>query len=193
MRNYIRLRSGRCFNLVHPQFHANLIPDVAYHLAGINRYTGGSRFSVAQHCVVGAWMAEMFYPQVPRLAARFLVHDATEFAYGDISSPLKRLIPGYVELEERAQLAVEDAFEILFVADEEVKEIDIRMWLTERLMVYMDAECSDEELAADYIGPLEPFDLSVGEFLDHFSPWDADAAAEIYEREFHRLLPWVVA
>lgn len=193
MRDYIRLHSGKKFHLETPRFTRDMLPDIARNLAGINRYTGSSRFSVAQHCIVGAWMAENFYQESPYLPARFLVHDLTEFAYGDISSPLKALLPEYRALEDLAQTNLEHDFDILFVGDTDVKEVDLRMWLTERLMVYVDSDCSDDELATDYTGHLTPFELTHYEFLNYFEPWEDGAAEEIYLKEFRRLLPWVGA
>lgn len=182
---YIRLQSGRKFFLQDPKAEDMSISDIAYHTARINRYTGGSDFSVAQHMVVGARMAERFYPEHPLLPSRFLIHDAAEFAFGDMSSPLKHICPEYKALINAADLEIERRFDLTFVGDPLVKELDVRMWLTERQWVYID---SDEDIAEDYDGPLEPFDLSADEWLYQFGYWGADLAedewkAEIVERQ----------
>lgn len=187
---YIRLIDGKTVTLAKPtkEDYRN-IPIIAHNLAGVFRYSGGSRFSVAQHEVVGARMAALFYPEAKLLPARFLIHDNPEAFIGDVSSPLKALLPQYKVIEAVHDLAVEGAYDLLFVGDALVKEVDNRMWLTEREMVYMhcDADISEDTAQLD----LEPFELTLTQFLDNFSPWACDYAEEQYLIEFRRLLPWV--
>lgn len=187
---YIRLLSGRRFHLRDPRPEDFRPADVAHNLAGINRYTGASRYSVAQHCVVAARCAERFYADAVRppdgrrewLPAAMLVHDVAESAYGDMSSPLKSMCPEYKALEAAADRAVEARFNVQFVGDPLVKEIDDRMWLTESRRLFGDAALED------YVGPLTPFD---GAPLDWFLPWSAERAEREWLRELARLLPWV--
>lgn len=162
------------------------VADIAYHLAGINRYTGGSRLSTAQHMVVGARMAERFYPDSALLPARFMIHDVTESRYGDVSSPLKALLPDYGRLEGAAELTVEQAYDLTYLGVPEVKEVDYRMWLTERLVVYPNLRRED-----DYTGPLHPFDIDDEELQELFGLWTPGFAESEYLYEFRRLLPWV--
>lgn len=189
---YVRtIPSGECFDLINPQPEDFNFGDMAWHLAGLFRYTGGSRISVGQHCVVAARMASRFYPDHPLLPARMLIHDGVEYAYGDVASPLKQILPGYRELETYAERQLEKACDLLFIGDPLVKEVDTRMWLTERQMVYMDAACTDEELASDYTGDLLPFEVLFTELMDNFSPWSPDSAEKTWTRAFKELLPWV--
>lgn len=190
---YIRMHSGEKFFFRDPKPEEFRIPDIAYHLARVNRYTGGSEFSVAQHSVVGAMMAERFYPDDKLLPARFTIHDVTEHALGDVSSPLKRLIPDYKRLEVVHEAVAEKRFDLTFVGDPLVKEIDDRMWLTERLVVFMDAEASGVDMSEDVSWcPHEPFPLSIEELFDLFAPWGAQEAELAWLEELRLRLPWVI-
>lgn len=181
---YIRRKSGRNFPFLgFTSGHFN-IPDIAYHLAGINRYTGGSRISVAQHSVVGAKMAEFYYPEAPLLPAKMLIHDVAESVTGDISSPFKALLkswtPEFKVFETGLDRAVEEFFGLTFLDDPLVKEVDDRMWLTERLTVY--AHCDQDEIAEDTANvPLEPFDAGNLDVVikagwGFFEEWDPETA-----------------
>lgn len=181
---YIRKIHGGTFRLRDPRPEDFTVADVAHNLAGIMRYTGASRYSVAQHCVTAARVAERFYPNEisAALPAAMLVHDVAEAFYGDMSSPLKSLCPDYKELERKADRAVECRFEINFVGDPLVKEIDDRMWLTESRRLFGEAALED------YKGPLTPFDEAP---LDWFLPWSSERAEREWLTELKRLLPWV--
>src|SRR5690242_6150646 len=66
-----------------------IIADVAHHLAGICRFTGGtsSPYSVAQHCVhVCEELERAGFNAAYQLAA--LLHDASEAYVGDMAGPL---------------------------------------------------------------------------------------------------------
>lgn len=115
-----------------------------------------------------------------------LIHDADEFAYGDVSSPLKSLIPEYRELEALAQLAIEKKFDCLFIDDPLVKEVDVRMWLTERRELFGGRHGSQTE---DYSGELLPFDLD-DSTEDWLTEWDSGTAEAAWLFEYRRLFPW---
>jgi hypothetical protein len=184
-RHYIRQASGAKFFFDDPRFN---LGDIAWHLAGINRYTGGSRYSVAQHCVVAAQMAQRFYTDHVLLPARMTIHDAAESVLGDVSSPLKALLPDYREIESRIDEEVERFFGVTFLGNEQVHEVDTRMWLTERLLMYPGSPQTD-----DYAGPLEPFPLTKEELEESFGSWGADRAEYEWLHTARQHLPWVFA
>lgn len=188
---YIRMRSGRKMFLKDPQPGDWYMPDVAHHLARVNRYTGASELSDAQHMVVAALMAERFYPGEKFLPARMMIHDISEAVYGDVSAPLKSLLPGYKELELAAEHTIEAKMDLMFVGDPLVKEVDDRMWLTERLDVYGHLDPDLYDVSEDYDGPLEPFPIARLEMKKLFKPWGAAEAHLEYAMTFRRLLPWV--
>lgn len=181
---YIKTWSGGKVFIRNPQAEDFRIDDIAHHLAGINRYTGGSRFLVAQHCVVAAQMALIHYPNELLLPARMLIHDADEAFIGDISSPLKSLLPDYRAIEDAHQLAMEKRFDLTFIGDALVREIDIRMWLTEREVLFGGRHGDD-----DYCGPLKPFD---DEYLDYFYEWSSELAEVEYLEAVRKYFPWLV-
>lgn len=183
---YIKTYSGRKVFIADPRPEDFNLGDIARHLAGINRYTGASRYTVAQHCVVAARMARLFYPQYPHLAAKMLIHDADEAYYGDVNSPLKSLLPDYKRLEHNAQLAMEKFFDLNFVEDPMVKEVDYRMWLTEREILFAGRHGAQSE---DYRGALEPFTVT-DKTIGLFSEWPAEEAEAAWLEAHWSLFPW---
>ena len=190
---YIRAFSGRRIHLDDPEHHEFHLPDVAHHLARIHRYTGASEYSVAQHMVVGAFLARWYFRDTPLLDSRFLLHDIAEFCLGDVSSPLKSLVPDYRRLETRWDTAVETWAWLTFVGIPEVKTLDDRMWLTERQVVYRNV---DPEFAADMADDvsrieLKPIPVSEWELEALFRAWPADEAESTYLKAFRAAFPGV--
>ncbi len=178
---YIRLHSGRKFHLGDPLPEDVFVEDVAHNLAGIIRYTGSSRYSVAQHCVLAARMADKYYYTEKNtdgvgsvLAARMLIHDTAEAYYGDVSSPLKSLLPDYKKLEDVADACMEARFGLKFNGEEYVKEIDDRMWLTESRQFFGVVAYQDYPAK----GPLKSFPL-------HIERWTAEQSETAWLDEFH--------
>lgn len=190
---YIRMHSGRKVYLKEPEWY---LPDIAYHAAGVHRYTGGSRLSIGQHMIVAAAMAEQFYSgdtaYTDPLPARLLIHDAPEAVYGDMSSPLKRLCPDYCALLLNGERSFERWTGLTFINDPLVKEIDLRMWLTERQLVLAQAMLNGVDVSEDTDWcSLKPFPLTVDELYEKFDPWHSMIVEQAYTREFRRLLPWM--
>ena len=94
--------------------------DIAHALSLLNRFTGHSTspYSVAQHSV----QVSKLLP--PNLALWGLMHDASEAYLGDVSTPLKSLLPCYQEIEERVQRVIARAFGLKWPMPEQVKEAD---------------------------------------------------------------------
>ncbi|ESY72326.1 hypothetical protein X740_33295 [Mesorhizobium sp. LNHC221B00] len=82
--------SGRAFPMTaFTALDIDLFGDVAEGLARICRFGGavpGNPYSVAQHCVVGA-DAALEETRDANVAAYFLLHDAHEFVFGDMTKP----------------------------------------------------------------------------------------------------------
>lgn len=97
----------KLFDLVNPKAHDFDLREAVAAIARIPRFAGhGPFYSVAQHCVT-----------VSSLCARpwdGLAHDLAEAYYGDITTPMKRLIkrtsPPLRSVLDRIDKAVENAF-----------------------------------------------------------------------------------
>lgn len=138
---WIQTHSGRAFDLLDPQPDQIDIEDIAWALSHLCRFTGHSRrpYSVAEHSVRVYAIVAVAQGSGSNLAGRVaLLHDASEAYLGDVSSPLKRLLPAYVELEAKVQDAIHARFgmpptrELSPALVEAVRTADLIMLATER-------------------------------------------------------------
>ena len=98
--------SGQSVHLVAPDPGSIHIADIAHSLAHLCRFTGHTRqhYSVAQHSVLLSFVVK------PEHALAGLLHDAAEAYLGDVSSPLKSLLPEYRLIEQRMQATIHRRF-----------------------------------------------------------------------------------
>lgn len=125
---WIQTYTGHPWFLLDPQATDVSIFDIAHALSNICRFTGHTErfYSVAEHSV---WVSHL----VPREHALCgLLHDATEAYVGDVSSPLKALIPAYKEIEHRTWLAIAARFGLPIDLPAAIKKADLSMFETER-------------------------------------------------------------
>lgn len=139
------------------------IDVIAFALAHINRYTGHvGQYSVAQHCVLVS-------EQLPdHLKLSGLLHDATEAYIGDVSKPLKNLLPDYQRIETWYQQQIDFLFDVE-TEHTEIKEADVRMLITE---------------AKSFGLPLNEFP-AVAPYPITIEPWPANIARERFIECFH--------
>lgn len=140
---WIQTFTGRKFDLTNLSFNEIDIVDIAAGLSKVCRFAGQCPcfYSVAEHCVLGAYYILRQYPDHPnrdRLAMEFLLHDATEAYLGDISYPLKQLIgPEYKRMESeldkviRSQL-INSSYKIPSEDLEIISNLDTSMCVVER-------------------------------------------------------------
>lgn len=124
----ISTHSGKFFDILKPEEYEFNIEEIARALSNLCRYTGHTNafYSVAEHSVLVSRL-------VPSdLALCGLLHDASEAFLGDVSSPLKKLLPEYQRIEDRVQDAIASHFNIPFPFPKEVHEADKRMYWQER-------------------------------------------------------------
>lgn len=124
--SWILTESGKRFDFLKPGNPID-IQDIAGALSKICRFTGHTNgfYSVASHSVLVSHM-------VPgNLAFEALMHDAHEAYIGDVSSPLKSLLPEYKAIERRVEAEVRQFFglpidlnPIINVADKYVGNIE---------------------------------------------------------------------
>lgn len=123
----IQLASGRYFNFTKFGPEDIDINDIAHALSHLCRYTGHTHpfYSVAQHSVlVSSAVTREF-------AFEGLLHDASEAYLGDVSRPLKQLLPDYRALERDVDAAIRIRFGLPLQESQEVKEADNVLLVTE--------------------------------------------------------------
>ncbi len=145
MKNWLETRSGVIVDLTDPRPGDIHRADIAHALANTCRYGGHTSefYSVAEHCVLMADWAFDFhgpdhvYNNKQEFARECLLHDAAEAYVGDLVSGVKRLVPGFQELEDRFDRVIRQAFGLGPCRwSAEVKEADTRILVDEavRLM-----------------------------------------------------------
>lgn len=120
--------SGRTIDLLAPEVAQLKLTDIAHSLSNLCRFTGhvSTFYSVAEHSVYCSRIVE------PQDALCALLHDATEAYLGDVSSPLKRLLPNYKVLEDAMWSAIAFRFKLPLTMPAAVKHADMVMLATER-------------------------------------------------------------
>jgi 5'-deoxynucleotidase YfbR-like HD superfamily hydrolase len=97
LRAWQRMLSGRRLDLLDPSPLDIEIEDIAHGLARVARWNGQTKgdaiFSVAQHCVLVADIADAVAPETD-LPGRLMIllHDSPEYVIGDMISPFKAVI-----------------------------------------------------------------------------------------------------
>jgi len=131
---YIQTYTGFHFDLQDPKPDTISIIDIAQALSHINRFTGHTimPYSVAQHSLHASYIVP------PEFALEALMHDAHEAYTGDVSAPLKSLLPDYRALEKRIESAVRHKFGLPAQMSPEVKRADMIMLATERALLLGD-------------------------------------------------------
>ncbi|WP_320535311.1 metal-dependent phosphohydrolase [Robbsia andropogonis] len=134
MQPIILTASGAYFDLVAPKPEMIRITDIARALSRICRFTGHTSefYSVAQHSVAVSHLVPKQY------ALQGLLHDASEAYLGDVSSPLKAILPEYKALERNVMAAITLRYGLPLDLHESVKKADLVMLAAEKrdLMFY---------------------------------------------------------
>lgn len=124
----IQLASGRYFSFAHPHRTPLSVEDTAHALGHLCRFTGHCKefYSVAQHAV----LVSLLVP--PQYAFHALHHDDVEAVMGDVSSPLKKLLPEYKAMEKRIEAVILAQYGLPAEMPPEVKRADLVALRTEQ-------------------------------------------------------------
>lgn len=112
--SWINTVSGKRVGLINTKPESICIGDIANGLSNICRFTGQIRefYSVAEHSInVALLMRKKGMPKAAQLVG--LLHDATEAYIGDVTSPLKAMMPEYKKIEASVDYAIMRYFGIL--------------------------------------------------------------------------------
>ena len=141
--------TGKRFTPFEPNIDDICIEDIAHHLALETRYGGACKYhySVAQHCVLGAYQAPL------ELKLPFLLHDGAEAYLKDILHNLKEYMPEYSEAEKALQELIYLKFEVPEFDRFKVKQIDFGMMSTE-----VDALMTSRD---GWVFPAPPVDVGI--------------------------------
>lgn len=166
----ILLASGNYFDFLDPKNSTFTIDDVARGLSNICRFVGQCRrfYSVAQHSV------HVSYIVAPEHAYAGLMHDAAEAFIGDVSRPLKYILPEYRVIEARVERAVFSRFAVPYPIPIQVKDADVIMLATEQAKVM---GCRDDW---DYTRGRKIADIEIPD-------WDPERARQKFLDRFFEL------
>lgn len=105
------------------------IEDIAHHLSHVARFCGATNFhySVGQHSLLVEWIIKESYNGSPQARLRALLHDAHEYAMGDVPTPFQvwlrdTLCDGVDYLAKAKELLDEEIFTTLNLPPISAKE-----------------------------------------------------------------------
>lgn len=122
--SYITTVTGKHFDPVSPKDELIDVFDIAHSLSLLCRANGHFRsfYSVAQHSLACAYEAEA-RGLVPETVLGCLLHDASEAYLSDVTRPVKKELPYYLEAEARLQDMIWEHFIGRPLTEEEKKQI----------------------------------------------------------------------
>jgi uncharacterized protein len=123
----IMLASGSWFDLLDPWNSQFTIQDIAQGLGNICRYAGqcSQFYSVAEHSLHVSSI-------VPSYKIEALMHDAAEAFLGDVTRPLKQLLPQYKKIEKSVEKAIFARFGLDYSCLVSFKKIDLSVLAAEQ-------------------------------------------------------------
>jgi 5'-nucleotidase len=129
----IMLHSGAWFDFCAPSASNFTIDDIAHGLANICRYSGQCRkfYSVAEHSILVSETAKGFEFEA-------LLHDAAEAFLGDITRPLKQMLPEFKRIESQVEAAILERFGVRSPLPPQVKQADLRVLAAEQKQIMPD-------------------------------------------------------
>lgn len=179
METYIETYGGHFFPLLSPTTEDVCIEDIAYALSNLCRFTGhSSRFySVAEH----SWhCANMLQDQSKTVQLSALLHDASEAYCGDVSSPLKQLLPEYKKIEHNIASVIYKKYNLEYPYSSLIAMVDTSMLNTEAYYLML-SKGNNWELWKTVSRPK----IDTDRRPQYLSP---KVAREVFLSKFHELL-----
>ncbi len=172
----IQLYKGSFFNFDDIENNIVTIEDIAHSLSNQCRWSGHTLFhySVAQHLCYCCDAAYEKY-QSDQWAYECLMHDAPESVMVDLPRPLKRILSGYTELNDRIETFFGKKFHYTHPMPKEVQLIDDAMLITEYQQVVDAVSQSHHPTFTNFY--VEPLNIEIevwshgraeNEFLDRY-------------------------
>lgn len=157
--------SGVYFDFEHPEKSVISIEDIAHGLSNVCRFAGQCKhfYSVAQHSI---YVSQMM--PTKELALVGLLHDATEAYIGDVTAPLKQLMPEYKVIERRVHNAIFERFGLDPKMPPIIKQVDLRMLATEQQQL-MPPHDDEWQLIAG----IEPYSMKIERWYTQDSAYSA--------------------
>ena len=134
---------GKVWSIFDPHPAEVSLVDISAGLARNCRYSGQisrayEMYSVAEHSVLMTeWAIENDVVKTWEEALMILLHDGSESIYGDMITPMKKLMPEFRVAEDFGQAVIQEAFGLrmheLLITKADIKQIDIRIRLDERM------------------------------------------------------------
>lgn len=116
---------GNYLNLMDIDLEKILIEDIAHSLSKLPRFGGHMKanYSVAQHSI---WIAKKLEEagQDKNICLCGLLHDAPEAYMMDIPSPIKKMLPDYIKLENEVMTSIANKFSLIYPFPDVIKEMD---------------------------------------------------------------------
>lgn len=111
---WIRTYSGKRFYPLNPKVEDIDIEDIAHSLSLQCRFSGHCAwfYSVAQHSLYVKEMVASLGETNPSKLLAALLHDAAEAYLVDLPKPVKEVVQGYREAEERVELLIQQKFHL---------------------------------------------------------------------------------
>lgn len=161
----IRLASGGYWYFDDPSTSVFTLEDIAHNLSKEPRFNGSNdgdvAYSVAQHEVNASYIAP------PGFELEALHHDDAEFAYKDVTTWLKRLIPDYQRELRRGEDVLADFHGLARGMTPQVKLVDYQMLKLEKLALFSNSEHTDG------FYHIEGVDITGLDQLVDLTPWSA--------------------
>lgn len=177
----IMMRSGAYFNFTKPDEFNGTIEDIAHPLGNVCRYAGHCNyfFSVAQHAVNASYAVE------PGYEFDALMHDTAEAVTGDITTPLKRAVPFFKDLEVAIEANMAKLFGFRYPLPEPVKKVDLEMLMLERIHLFNTQDDWEvlEGIDVEHLHPLVDTGVIV---MERMSP---DVATRRFLARYEELKP----